>query len=675
MDRYLGKRLDGRYEIKELIGVGGMAHVYKSYDINDNKTVAIKILKDEFLTSPEFLRRFRNESKAIAVLSHPNIVKVFDVNFGDKIQYIVMEYIDGITLKEFIGTQSNLSWKESLHFIVQVLRALQHAHDKGIFHRDVKPQNIMLINDGTIKVMDFGIARFARDDARTITDKALGSVHYISPEQAKGEVIDEKTDIYSVGVILFEMITGRLPFDADNAVSVALMQMQNEPIKPTKINSSIPLGLEEITIRAMQKDPSMRYQSAAEMLRDVDTFKKNPSTRFNYKYFSDDGNTKYFDTLTPKSNSENVQGSEQDIKKKDEKNKKKKISNKGAKSKSIPILAGVASAFVIIMILILIGFSVFGGDKIGEIVMPNLVGKNINEIKDDPDYANFKIEIISTDYTNDYNKDIIFDQNIRPGQSVKQNTLVKLKVSLGKKLVEVPDTYNSTLENAEKQLKNLGFNYSVVRIFDSNIAVDKVVKTEPFRGEQVEKGTNIKIYVSMGKDVQRVTVPDLINKMEAQAKAELDNVKLKYNISYVDSTAKKGTVISQSIAANTVVEEDSTVSLSVSNGNPPVKDIPFTVDLPNNISGTYRFTIYVNGISKSTQVINVGATSRFEFSLSGSGIQEVTVTVSPTIGASREVNLIKYNVNFDQGGSQVIYRDNSAFDKLSDNNNGGQNNP
>ena len=243
MDKFVGKRLDGRYEIQEIIGVGGMAVVYKARDNVEDRIVAIKILKDEFTSNEEFIRRFKNESKAIAMLSHPNIVKVFDVSFGDLIQYIVMEYIDGITLKEFIERQGSLRWKDAVHFTLQILKGLQHAHDKGIVHRDVKPQNIMVLPDGTIKVTDFGIARFARSEQRTITDKAIGSVHYISPEQARGEKTDEKADVYSVGVMLYEMLTGQLPFQAESAVSVAIMQLQRDPQLPTEINGSIPLGL------------------------------------------------------------------------------------------------------------------------------------------------------------------------------------------------------------------------------------------------------------------------------------------------------------------------------------------------------------------------------------------------------------------------------------------------
>ena len=237
MDKYVGKKLDGRYEIQELIGVGGMATVYKAKDIKNNRTVAIKILKDEFSRNSEFIRRFKNESKAIAVLSHPNIVKVYDVSFGDVMQYIVMEFIDGITLKEYIDQQEkSIDWKMAVYFTSQILKAMQHAHEKGIVHRDVKPQNMMLLQDGTIKVTDFGIARFSNTETRTMTDKAIGSVHYIAPEQARGERTDGKSDVYSIGVMLYEMLTGQLPFQADSAVSVAIMQLQSNPKPPREIN-------------------------------------------------------------------------------------------------------------------------------------------------------------------------------------------------------------------------------------------------------------------------------------------------------------------------------------------------------------------------------------------------------------------------------------------------------
>ena len=299
MDNNIGKKLDGRYELLELIGVGGMADIYRARDIQEDRIVAVKILKTEFAGSDEFLRRFRNESKAIALLSHPNIVKIYDVGFTEKVQFIVMEYVDGITLTDYIEQQGVLKWRDAIHFTVQVLRALQHAHDRGIVHRDVKSSNIMLLRDGTIKVMDFGIARFNRENNKTMSEKTIGSVHYISPEQARGDITDERSDIYSVGVALYEMLTGKKPFDGDTAVAIALKHMQSNPQKPTEINSTIPEGLEQIVLRAMQKNPAARYQTAGEMISDLEEFKKNPGIVFDYKYSSTDGTAKFAENINP----------------------------------------------------------------------------------------------------------------------------------------------------------------------------------------------------------------------------------------------------------------------------------------------------------------------------------------------------------------------------------------
>ncbi len=374
MDKYTGKRLDGRYEIHELLGVGGMAVVYRAYDTIDDRMVAIKILKDEFSGNSDFLRRFRNESKAIAVLSHPNIVKVYDVSFGDRIQYIVMEYVDGITLKQYLDQhkETAVPWKEALHFTTQILWALQHAHEKGIVHRDIKPQNIMLLQDGTIKVMDFGIARFARSETRTMTDKAIGSVHYIAPEQARGDVTDERADIYSVGVMLYEMLTGRLPFEADNAVSVAIMQLQANPTLPRDINPDIPEGLQEITMKAMQKAPSQRYQSAAEMLQDIETFRRNPAVRFDYKYFVDDTPTKYVNAI------ENVKGSTGPLSYNDDYEYEEDLGKKKGSKKTKMILAGIGTAFLIMLVILGVFFIVNQNNQSAEeedtVVVPNFIG-------------------------------------------------------------------------------------------------------------------------------------------------------------------------------------------------------------------------------------------------------------------------------------------------------------
>ena len=378
MDKFVGKRLDGRYEIQEIIGVGGMAVVYKARDNQENRTVAIKILKEEFISNEEFLRRFKNESKAIAMLSHPNIVNVYDVSFGDLIQYIVMEYIEGITLKEYIEREGSLRWKDAVHFALQILRGLQHAHDKGIVHRDVKPQNIMVLPDGTIKVTDFGIARFARSDQRTITDKAIGSVHYISPEQARGEKTDEKADIYSVGVMLYEMLTGKLPFQAESAVSVAIMQLQRDPQLPTEINASIPQGLEQITMHAMQKTPERRYQSAAEMLCDLDQFRRDPSLTFEYTYFVDNSPTKFVGNVGAAGA---VAAAPEVIEAGVEEDEPK------SRNALIPILAGVAVA--LILIIGLFGWFIISRLLKGtgeEIPCPNFVGKTLEEVLENKEY-------------------------------------------------------------------------------------------------------------------------------------------------------------------------------------------------------------------------------------------------------------------------------------------------
>ncbi|HCA29201.1 MAG TPA: Stk1 family PASTA domain-containing Ser/Thr kinase [Ruminococcaceae bacterium] len=452
MDKYIGKRLDGRYEIREVIGVGGMAYVYKAHDTIDDRIVAVKILKDEFLANEEFTRRFKNESKAIAILSHPNIVKVFDVSFGERIQYIVMEYIDGITLKEYIEQQKDIRWKEAVHFTVQILRALQHAHDKGIVHRDIKPQNIMLLPDGTIKVTDFGIARFARSDIRltSAAEKAIGSVHYISPEQARGDITDEKADIYSVGVMLYEMLSGKLPFEADNAVSVAIMQMQTEPKRIREINPETPDGLEEITIKAMQKDPAKRYQSAAEMLYDIDEFKRNPSIHFAYKYFVDETPTRFVDAITRVKGSEPSDDSDSqgDDESGEEDGEKKN-------PPVIPILAAVAGAFVLVALLFVGAVSLLGlfnDPDTGEAPVPYLIGMDYTDVLNNKEYTDkFTIEPVAVN-NDSFPKGQIYDQTPKPPQTRKLKSKITIYVSNGPQLIKIPDIIKNEHKDIEKNI-------------------------------------------------------------------------------------------------------------------------------------------------------------------------------------------------------------------------------
>ena len=451
MDNYVGKRLDGRYELQEVIGVGGMAVVYKAYDNIDDRTVAVKILKDEFLASEEFRRRFKNESKAIAVLSHPNIVKVYDVSYGDKLQYIVMEYVEGITLKEYIEQQGVISWKETVHFTTQILRALQHAHDKGIVHRDIKPQNIMLLENGTIKVTDFGIARFSRSETRTMTDTAIGSVHYISPEQARGDITDDKSDIYSVGVVMYEMLTGQLPFQSDNSVSVAIMQLQTDPVKPREINSSIPEGLEQITMRAMQKNPKDRYQSAAEMILDLEEFKRNPAIKFDYSYFVDNEPTKFVDktapVTVPMANSSDTRVIDNPQTATEETNKTTE------KNKMIPILSGIVIGFVAVLAIVLICLYSFTDVFNRKLTVPKLINKNYaEEILGNDDYKNFVIKVNEVQ-NSFYEPGQVYAQDPTAGTKVdKSNNVITVTVAVSEEKASVPNVLKYQLNVNDVQV-------------------------------------------------------------------------------------------------------------------------------------------------------------------------------------------------------------------------------
>ena len=602
MDKYVGKRLDGRYEIREIIGVGGMAVVYKAYDNQEDRLVAIKILKEEFLTNEEFLRRFKNESKAIAMLSHPNIVNVYDVSFGDLIQYIVMEYIEGITLKEFIEKEGSLRWKDAVHFTIQILKGLQHAHDNGIVHRDVKPQNIMVLEDGTIKVTDFGIARFARSDQRTITDKAIGSVHYISPEQARGEKTDEKADIYSVGVMLYEMLTGKLPFQADSAVSVAIMQLQREPQLPTEINDSIPQGLEQITMHAMQKSQERRYQSAAEMLCDLGNFRKDPELTFAYSYFVDNSPTKFVGEIV-----------------KEEKPEEKEAQKE--KNNIIPILLGIAVTLVIaLIVLAFIFIPKLLSDTGKEIECPNFVGQKFADIKNDPEYTENFIFNPKWQENEEYDYGYIYEQSIKEGSKVKDDTKITLFVSMGQSTEKVPDVRNQLESYAVSQLKAAGFVTKIVEEANDEVEAGYVIRTEPQHTTVVADGETITIVVSTGKPQEFVLVPDVLGQPEEQAKKELQKVGLKAKVETqkVNITPEKdyqpaGNVLAQSPQSSSEkVAEGTEVVLYISSG---LYETDIEISLPSEYE-KYICTVsiwYDGKMVKESEKIDLTKVSKYTF--------------------------------------------------------------
>lgn len=643
MNQYIGKRLDGRYEILELIGIGGMADVYLANDITTGRKVAVKILKEEYLTNEDFKRRFRNESKAIALLSHPNIVKIYDVSFGDRVQFIVMEYVPGITLKEYIQQQGKVGWKETVHFTVQILRALQHAHDNGIVHRDVKPQNVMLLQDGTVKVMDFGIARFARENGRTISEKAIGSVHYISPEQARGEVADERSDIYSVGILMYELLTGQLPFDGESPVAIALKQMQAEAKRPRELNPDIPEGLEEIVMRAMKKDPDLRYQSASEMLRDIDEFKRNPSVIFEYKYFTDEASTRYFDAPNPE---EEEDGKKRKGKK--EKGKTKDGKKKKRMSTSMQILLAVTGACVLVAIVALIIFFTALNQPPGSFRLYNLVGLNYNEVLDDPAYDQIELEISSTEPSDEYDEGIIIEQDPRANTSVRQGSIVRVVVSSGLRLYPVPDVSGLNQEQAEQEITNAGFVPTVVQQSDDTVPAGQVISTSPGAEEEAKKGSTVTIYLSTGsRNLTTLTsVPRVVGMTRSQAEQELRNFDLNASFTEVDSTQPAGQVISQNYEEGARVAEGTTITLEVSSGNAPQRSANCSVsvgDTSRYASRDYTVSVTVDGSNAGSFTFNPASSSNAGYEVSGRGTSS---TVTFTINGQ---TFARFTVNFQTG--------------------------
>ncbi|MBR6940746.1 MAG: Stk1 family PASTA domain-containing Ser/Thr kinase [Clostridia bacterium] len=616
MENYTGKRLDGRYEIQEVIGVGGMAVVYKAYDNIDDRIVAVKILKDEFLANEEFRRRFKNESKAISLLSHPNIVKVYNVNYGDRLQYIVMEYVEGITLKEYIEQQGHLGIKETIHFTTQILRALQHAHDKGIIHRDIKPQNILLLSNGNIKVTDFGIARFSYSDTKTMTDSAIGSVHYISPEQAKGDSIDERTDVYSVGVVMYEMLTGKLPFVSDNSVSVALMQLQSDARSIREINPNIPIGLEQIVKRSMSKDTKSRYQTASEMLLDIEEFKRNPNIQFQHNYFIDTEPTKFAQKSNERAAAPVRMPPEQQV--------PIVLPGDGDDDDDDGAPRGRAGFIVvgILIGLIVVGLGVFAAlyfftDTFNPQyeTVPNFIGMNYEqEIKDK--FPALSIEVILE--ANDlYEDGIVFNQDPAAGRNfVSANKDVKIYVVDNDKPITVPDVTGMNWEKAKIKLEDLGFTTNLLPIPSAVVDYGNVIKTAPAADTEASLDQIITIYYA--SDDELIEVPNIIGDQVTFATEKLESMQLAIVTDYeqVNSDKPKGTIISQNPEEGDKVMPGTRVQIVVSNGVPSQMTATVTIRLPNE-GNAQSFNVYVNNESKITNSILMDGTD-YSFTIEGS---------------------------------------------------------
>ena len=633
MDNYVGKRLDGRYEVQEIIGVGGMSVVYKAYDNVADRIVAVKVLKDEFANNDEFKRRFKNESKAIALLSHPNIVKVYDVNFGEKIQYIVMEYIDGITLKEYITKQGAITWNDALFFMTQILHAVQHAHDKGIVHRDIKPQNIILLSSGDIKVTDFGIARFSRSETKTLTEQAIGSVHYIAPEQAKGEHTDEKADIYSLGVVLYEMLAGDVPFEADSAVSVALMQLQADAKRLTDINPDIPLGLEQICIRAMQKDPAERYQTATEMLFDIDEIIANPSKTFNYTYAAkkaDANPTKIIQKgdIQPAPVEEPIPEPEEYV---DPDRKKKNLT------------AIIIGLIVLVAAAVLIVLGVMKNINTTTYTLESFVGNSWDEVYEASQQPDYKYKLVAVyEKTDKETAGTIINQSPEAGTKVLEGAEITLTVAQAEDGINIPNVFGYNEDQAKSLLEKAGLiNFKTTLVSSENVDEGKVIYTDPKANTPVSPDEEITIYISSGPSttvIETVTVPDVYGLTQSGARAFLEKCGFT-NVSFVtqDSAMPKDVVISQSPAAGEEAQATDSIKLIISSGTTTTtteKQIKTTVNivLPKVIDKngkvvTDTITITVDGAQTTKKKVKLDGSS-YSVSVPGENGKEKQIVVS-----------------------------------------------
>ena len=572
MDNLIGKTLDGLYTVRELIGTGGMANVYKAVvgpggPVPEGTVVAVKVLRQELMHDPDLVRRFKNESKAISLLNHPNIVKVYDVSVSENLQYIVMEYVDGMTLREYLNERGGkLTSRETVHFISQILKALDHAHHNGVVHRDIKPQNIMLLDNGQLRMMDFGIARISRAENQLTGGKAMGSVHYISPEQAKGDETDFTSDIYSVGVMMYEMLSGHLPFDADDVVEVAIKQISDKPQSLQELAPNVPHGLVEITERAMAKRPDNRYASAAEMLSALNAYVENPAIVFNYTYLPDE---------IPEKVVERPMKTQKDA-------PEPKKARKGKKKRTVflPVLFGITVAFALACLAlcwaILNDSSTLMSEK-ADVVLADYSGMTQDEVNAQPQVSSGQITVNwEQSYSNDYAAGYVYKQSPVAGRTVREGQSVTLTVSLGIQSVTVPDVTNYLQADAEQQLKNLGVSVLVTQAVEPTVASGSVIRTDPAAGSQVAAGSTVVVYVSRPQVSTTAKVPSLVGLSNVNdARALLVQNKLGLGSTteqYSDKPA--GTIIAQNPAAGSTVKVNSRVSVTVSAGPEPEPEVP-----------------------------------------------------------------------------------------------------
>ena len=609
MDQYIGKMLDNRYEILERIGTGGMAIVYKAKCHRLNRLVAIKILKSDLAQNEEFRRRFNAESQAVAQLSHPNIVSVYDVSRGGDMEYIVMELIDGITLKQYMEKRGQLNWRESLHFITQIMRGLSHAHSRGIIHRDIKPQNIMVLRDGSVKVADFGIACLA-DSAQTLTQEALGSVHYISPEQARGDRPDARSDIYSSGVVLYEMLTGRLPFEGESAVSVAIQHLSSIPLAPREINPDIPEQLELICMKAMAPDLEHRYQSADAMIADLEAFRKNPEVEMKFDLSDlrpeeNDEPTRTIRTMPSHTVTIPVHQPERNYPRR-ERDEDEEPRRAGSGKRGVLVGAVTVAAVAVVIVLFKTILGSFAPAVVDQYQVPDLYNMTIEEAENDPRIEGvFEIQKAGSEFSADVPEGHILRQDPKKGETRKGSQLViQVWVSAGEETGEVPDLENKSEQDARILLEKLNKEYNLeltvetpeeLKQFSEEITEGYVIKTEPAQGEILKKGDTVKLILSKGPDIKPVTVLPFVGMSIDSVLSQLESYKLTCDaadVEVVDSDKPGGTIVWQSPASGETVPEWTTIKFRVSAGLAS-SALPIMVDIPQNGKDIVKVEIYV----------------------------------------------------------------------------------
>ena len=609
MDQYIGKMLDNRYEILERIGTGGMAIVYKAKCHRLNRLVAIKILKSDLAQNEEFRRRFNAESQAVAQLSHPNIVSVYDVSRGGDMEYIVMELIDGITLKQYMEKRGQLNWRESLHFITQIMRGLSHAHSRGIIHRDIKPQNIMVLRDGSVKVADFGIACLA-DSAQTLTQEALGSVHYISPEQARGDRPDARSDIYSSGVVLYEMLTGRLPFEGESAVSVAIQHLSSIPLAPREINPDIPEQLELICMKAMAPDLEHRYQSADAMIADLEAFRKNPEVEMKFDLSDlrpeeNDEPTRTIRTMPSHTVTIPVHQPERNYPRR-ERDEDEEPRRTGSGKRGVLVSAVTVAAVAVVIVLFKTILGSFAPAVVDQYQVPDLYNMTIEEAENNPRIEGvFEIQKAGSEFSTDVPEGHILRQDPKKGETRKGSQLViQVWVSAGEETGEVPDLENKSEQDARILLEKLNKEYNLeltveapeeLKQFSEEITEGYVIKTEPAQGEILKKGDTVKLILSKGPDIKPVTVLPFVGMSIDSVLSQLESYKLTCDaadVEVVDSDKPGGTIVWQSPASGETVPEWTTIKFRVSAGLAS-SALPITVDIPQNGKDIVKVEIYV----------------------------------------------------------------------------------